>query len=86
MTGIGVGVFDIQKKEFTWLLPRDSKKAGTEGIKSISQSPEGTLIIQAPTMSYWSDRIPFFNDQLTPVGTLKDGMIYKARWWVEKWK
>ena len=86
VTGVGVGVFDIQKKEFTWLLPPDSTPAEKRYIKSISQSPEGTLIIQAPTMDYWSDRIPFFNDQLTPVGTLKDAKIYKARWWVEKWK
>jgi len=86
VTGYGIGVFDIQKKEFAWLLPQDPNPEGRHHIKSVSQSPEGTLIVQAPTMSYWSDRIPFFNQPLTPVGTLKDAKIYKARWWVEKWK
>lgn len=86
VTGAGIGVFDINKREFVSLLTDEMERQGRHGIKSVSMSPEGVLIVQAPTISWWSDRIPFFNKQLAPLGTLPNGKIYKARWWVEKWK
>lgn len=86
LTGRGIGIYDIEKKEFISLVSKETHPKGMHSVKSVSQSPEGHLIIQSPTTNYWSPRIPFFNQKLSPIGTLPDGMIYKARWWVEKWK
>jgi len=86
VTGVGIGVFDINKREFISLMTPETNPKGKHSIKSVSQSPEGFIIAQCPTKRYWAARIPFFNQQLTPLGTLRNGMIYKARWWVEKWK
>ena len=86
LTGLGVGVYDIEKKEFIPLVSKETQPKGMHSVKSVSQSPEGYLILQSPTKRYWAARIPFFNQDLSPIGTLPDGKIYKARWWVEKWK
>ena len=86
LTGRGIGIYDIEKKEFISLVSKETHPKGMHSVKSVSQSPEGFLIIQSPTTNYWSPRIPFFNQKLSPIGTLPDGMIYKARGWVEKWK
>lgn len=86
VTGVGVGVFDFKTRKITSLLPDTDSEIDGHGIKSISLSPEGHLLVQSPTEHWYSDRVPFFNRSLTPIGTRSGAKIYKARWWVEKWK
>ncbi len=87
VTGVGVGVFDVDKKEFVSLLTPDMERQGKHRVKSMSISPEGFLIVQSPNPNcWWSNKISFFNNQFSALGNLPNGKIYKARWWVEKWK
>lgn len=73
-TGTGVAAFDIQTRQFTEL-------SAARGIKSVSQAPDGSIIVLSPTKEWWSESVTFFNDSLTPVGTRSGARIYKARWW-----
>ena len=84
-TGKGVGVFDLETRQFTSIRDPNgtsSHRRSTQCIKSVSLSPEGVLIYQVPSEEWWSDQIHFGNQPLTPAGTLKNAKFYKARWWM----
>ena len=72
-TGAGINVFDPNSHKFYSVSPM--KK-----VKSISLSPEGTLLMQRAVVEWWSETIFYGDDKNSAVGTYKDARFYKARW------
>ena len=74
-TGKAVAVFNLQTRQFTQISDKG-------GIKSVSMSPSGEVIVLSPTKSWWSESVTFLNESFSPIGTRDKAQIYKARWWI----
>ena len=72
-TGVGINVFDPNSHKFYSVSPM-------KRVKSISLSPEGTLLMQRAVVEWWSETIFYGDDKNSAVGTYKDARFYKARW------
>ena len=61
-TGVGINVFDPNTRKFYSVSPM-------KRVKSISLSPEGTLLMQRAVVEWWSETIFYGDDKNSAVGT-----------------
>ncbi|MBQ9372705.1 MAG: hypothetical protein IJU03_10980 [Thermoguttaceae bacterium] len=75
-TGRGVAVFDPETRTVTDVCKMKS-------VKSISLTPEETLMIQRAAEEWWNESLLYGDANDTKVGTNSGARFYKARWFVD---
>ncbi len=70
-----IGIFEPEQKKIFWLAP-------IRGIKSISLSLEGVLLVLQPREQWWSPSIFYLNKNFSIAGNIQKARIYKGRWWI----
>ena len=74
-TGRGVAVFDPETRTVTDV-------AKMKAVKSISLTPDGTLMLQRAGEEWWNESLLFGEADDSKVGTKSGARFYKGRWFV----